>query len=331
MHAGAIPNRSGLWPRLRPSHLPLPCQLEPPATSPPIGRARALPNSKRAISSPPTGRIVSIPDAPLTRADFATTIARAFAEPASDSSTLEDDRATRFLDVTTKHIAAADIVRADRLGFLDRYVDRVFYPEQYLNRWELWTNVIDGLALPAPSRVDRLLARAFDDEAAMPAEVRPAIATAVDRGWIASGPDPRQLNPNATATRADLAVTICLVQADRLPANAIPRAAIASSELRELRGVWLTNIDSQILFSRHNLDRGLTRLAELQFNTVYPTVWNWGYTLYPSAVAEATYGIAIDPHPGLRDRDMLAEAVARGRELGLRVVPWFEIRLSGSI
>ncbi|TAF50293.1 MAG: glycoside hydrolase family 10 protein, partial [Oscillatoriales cyanobacterium] len=264
------------------------------------------------------------PDQPLTRGDFATIVARAFADrplvnPAPDAA-----RATRFLDVTAKHVNAAGVAHADRLGFLDRYIDRVFYPEQYLNRWELWTNVVSGLDLSPPSRVDRLLARAFDDETAIPTEVRPAIASAVDRGWIANHPDPRQLDPNATATRADLAVMICRIQADRLPADVIPRTAIASSQVRELRGVWLTNIDSTVLFSRRNLDLALTRLADLQFNTIYPTVWNWGYTLYPSAVAEATYGIAMDPHPGLRRRDMLAEAVERGHELGLRVVPWFE-------
>ncbi|NJN61861.1 MAG: family 10 glycosylhydrolase [Coleofasciculaceae cyanobacterium RL_1_1] len=265
------------------------------------------------------------PDQPLTRGDFATIIAQAFGDrPFVNSAPEPADRATRFLDVTAKHINAAGVARADRLGFLDRYVDRVFYPDQYLNRWELWTNVIDGLNLPTPNRVDRLLARAFDDEAAIPTEVRPAIASAVDRGWIANDPDPRQLSPNATATRADLAVMICRIQADQLPADVIPRTAIASSQLHELRGVWLTNIDSTVLFSRRNLDLALTRLADLQFNTVYPTVWNWGYTLYPSAVAEATYGIAIDPHPGLRRRDMLAEAVDRGHELGLRVIPWFE-------
>lgn len=92
----------------------------------------------------------------------------------------------------------------------------------------------------------------------------------------------------------------------------------------ELRGVWLTNIDSEVLFSRTNLRRGLERLARLNFNTVYPTVWNWGYTLYPSAVAQAVIGQRLDPEPRLQGRDMLAEAVIQGHRLGLAVIPWFE-------
>ncbi len=92
----------------------------------------------------------------------------------------------------------------------------------------------------------------------------------------------------------------------------------------ELRGVWLTNIDSDVLFSRLKLRRGMERLARLHFNTVYPTVWNWGYTLYPSDVAQAVIGQRLDPEPGLQGRDMLAEAVEQGHRLGLAVIPWFE-------
>ena len=58
----------------------------------------------------------------------------------------------------------------------------------------------------------------------------------------------------------------------------------------EVRGVWLTNVDSDVLFSRDRLNNALQRLSRLNFNTVYPTVWIRGYTLYPSSVAERTVG-----------------------------------------
>ncbi|MDG2617884.1 family 10 glycosylhydrolase [Thermoleptolyngbya sichuanensis XZ-Cy5] len=102
-----------------------------------------------------------------------------------------------------------------------------------------------------------------------------------------------------------------------------------TSHLRpvELRGVWLTNIDSEVLFSSRNLVVGLRRLSRLHFNTVYPTVWNGGYTLYPSPTAQATFGVALDPYPGLQGRDMLGEVVVEGRRLGMAVIPWFEFGL----
>lgn len=109
-----------------------------------------------------------------------------------------------------------------------------------------------------------------------------------------------------------------------LPALANPTSALRPVELR---GVWLTNIDSDVLFSSRNLVVGLRRLSRLHFNTIYPTVWNGGYTLYPSPTAQATFGIALDPYPGLQGRDMLGEVVAEGRRLNMAVIPWFEFGL----
>ncbi|MBW4642067.1 MAG: glycoside hydrolase family 10 protein [Goleter apudmare HA4340-LM2] len=96
------------------------------------------------------------------------------------------------------------------------------------------------------------------------------------------------------------------------------------SPAAELRGVWLTNIDSDVLFERDRLKNSLQRLSELNFNTVYPAVWNWGYTLYPSKVAAKVIGRSLDPTPGLQGRDMLKEIVDEGHKKGLTVIPWFE-------
>ncbi|HEY9644899.1 MAG TPA: glycoside hydrolase family 10 protein [Chroococcidiopsis sp.] len=106
-----------------------------------------------------------------------------------------------------------------------------------------------------------------------------------------------------------------------------PTVAIAQTATAELRGVWLTNIDSEVLFSRDSLEQAIQRLHRLNFNTLYPTVWNGGYTLYPSAVAEQAIGTAVDPYPGLQGRDMLAEAVEFGHRKGMAVIPWFEFGL----
>ncbi|WPF89384.1 glycoside hydrolase family 10 protein [Cyanobacterium aponinum AL20118] len=92
----------------------------------------------------------------------------------------------------------------------------------------------------------------------------------------------------------------------------------------EIRGVWLTNIDSEILFSSQNTQNAIASLKELNFNSLYPTVWNWGYTLYPSQVAEKVIGSKIDPHEGLQNRDVLAEIITKAHQSNMRVIPWFE-------
>ena len=92
----------------------------------------------------------------------------------------------------------------------------------------------------------------------------------------------------------------------------------------EVRGVWLTNIDSEVIFSRNNIIDAVNRLDQLNFNTIYPTVWQGGYTLYPSAAAQRVFGQSIDPSPGLKDRDILKEIIAQSRQKGIAVIPWFE-------
>ncbi|MFN7854871.1 MAG: glycoside hydrolase family 10 protein, partial [Dolichospermum sp.] len=92
----------------------------------------------------------------------------------------------------------------------------------------------------------------------------------------------------------------------------------------ELRGVWLTNIDSDVLFESNRLKQSLRTLHQLNFNTVYPAVWNWGYTLYPSKVAAKVIGKSVDPTPGLQKRDMLKEVISEGHKQNLTVIPWFE-------
>jgi uncharacterized lipoprotein YddW (UPF0748 family) len=123
-----------------------------------------------------------------------------------------------------------------------------------------------------------------------------------------------------------------------LSPQAISKTVPAPSQ--ELRGVWLTNIDSDVLFSRDRLKKGIRRLANLNFNTVYPTVWNWGYTLYPSPVAAAAIGTAQRLYPDLGntgkpddreveqgDRDMLRELIDLAHAKNISVIPWFEFGL----
>ena len=92
----------------------------------------------------------------------------------------------------------------------------------------------------------------------------------------------------------------------------------------EIRGVWLTNIDSDVLFEDRKTSEAISLLAEANFNTLYPTVWNWGYTLYPSKISESVTGLDLDPTEGLQNRDILAEIVESGHSKGMSVIPWFE-------
>ncbi len=110
--------------------------------------------------------------------------------------------------------------------------------------------------------------------------------------------------------------TITLV----LASNQISKTA----QQTEIRGVWITNIDSEVLFSKSATKAAVNRLANLNFNTLYPTVWQGGYTLYPSQVAKQVFGKSLDPTPGLQGRDFLQEIISEAHKKGLTIIPWFE-------
>ena len=116
-----------------------------------------------------------------------------------------------------------------------------------------------------------------------------------------------------------IALTSSAILSPRLLAQTPPKTPTT-----ELRGVWLTNIDSDVIFSRNNIIDAVNRLDKLNFNTIYPTVWQGGYTLYPSAAAQRVFGQSIDPSPELKDRDILKEIIAQSRPRGIAVIPWFE-------
>jgi uncharacterized lipoprotein YddW (UPF0748 family) len=107
------------------------------------------------------------------------------------------------------------------------------------------------------------------------------------------------------------------------PKNSSPRI-LDSSE--EIRGVWITNVNSGVLFMPWAINRALNQLSQLQFNTVYPVVWNRGTTFYRSAVGRRVTGRSQDDLLNLMrlGRDILSETIREGHQKGLRIIPWFE-------
>lgn len=97
----------------------------------------------------------------------------------------------------------------------------------------------------------------------------------------------------------------------------------AQSSRSEIRGVWLTNNDTPVLRDRTKVQEAVAKLARFNFNTLYPVVWNSGYALYPSAVAQAQ-GIQPFVRKGLQGQDMLDDLITQSHQQGLLVIPWFE-------
>ena len=107
------------------------------------------------------------------------------------------------------------------------------------------------------------------------------------------------------------------------PQPSSPASAAAARPRTELRGVWLTANDMPVLRDRERMQQMVAQLARLNFNTLYPVVWNGGITYYPSEVVQGR-GLQDFTFRGLQGQDVIGELIAEGRRQGLLVIPWFE-------
>jgi uncharacterized lipoprotein YddW (UPF0748 family) len=92
---------------------------------------------------------------------------------------------------------------------------------------------------------------------------------------------------------------------------------------QEIRGVWMTNNDLNVLKDKTKVQEAVTKLRQLNFNTIYPVVWNSGYVMYPSKVAKR---LEIQPFvfQGLGGHDILEDLIDQAHDQNLLVIPWFE-------
>ncbi|MEH1768591.1 glycoside hydrolase family 10 protein [Nostoc sp.] len=99
--------------------------------------------------------------------------------------------------------------------------------------------------------------------------------------------------------------------------------AIAQIPRQEIRGVWMTSNDFDTLKSRDKVHDAVSQLRRLNFNTIYPVIWNSGYVMYPSALAQRA-GIQPFVSRGSDGHDILADLITQAHRKGLLVIPWFE-------
>ncbi|MEB3826606.1 family 10 glycosylhydrolase [Phormidium sp. CCY1219] len=94
----------------------------------------------------------------------------------------------------------------------------------------------------------------------------------------------------------------------------------------EIRGVWIANVGSSVLFAPWGINRAIHQLSQQNFNRIYPVVWNRGHTFYRSQVANQAIGRYQDNWLQFArfGRDILPEIINLSHRRGLTVMPWFE-------
>ena len=99
---------------------------------------------------------------------------------------------------------------------------------------------------------------------------------------------------------------------------------------QEIRGIWMTDAASALMYTSTRADEVLANLAKHHLNTLYPAVWDRGYTLYPNRVTQLAGGKRRDPllaFPFLPFQDALKGLTHQAHRQHLRLIPWFEYGL----
>jgi hypothetical protein len=151
------------------------------------------------------------PDVPVTRAEFAALLRQAFAQ-----NTIRPG--VNFVDVPASYWAFDAIQEAYQMGFLQGYPNNVFQPEQNIPRVQALVALSSGLNLTSQANSNDLLNGYFTDAGSIPDYALNSIAAATENRLVVNYPNVSLLNPNQSATRADVAAFIyqALVSAGQL-------------------------------------------------------------------------------------------------------------------
>lgn len=161
------------------------------------------------------------PNEPVTRAQFATIVAKAFASE-------QRSPAIVFKDVQRGFWGYDAIQTAAKSGFISGYPGGIFKPNQQIPRVQVLVSLASGLRLAdgAPSVLSL-----YQDASQIPAYAMVKVAAATNQNIVVNYPTTGLLNPNLNATRAEVAAFVyqALVNAGKAEPISSPYAVVPSS------------------------------------------------------------------------------------------------------
>ena len=140
------------------------------------------------------------PNQPVTRAQFAAIVQKAF-----NKSPIRSSRG--FADVASNYWAANAIDAAYETGFLSGYPNNQFRPDEQIPRVQVLVSLSSGLNLKADQATATTLA-AYADARQIPSYATEGVAAATEDNIVVNYPNVSYLNPNDVTTRAEVAAFI---------------------------------------------------------------------------------------------------------------------------
>ncbi|MGB3422588.1 MAG: DUF1565 domain-containing protein [Dolichospermum sp.] len=148
------------------------------------------------------------PNEPVTRAQFAAIINKAFKPSATRN-------AITFKDVKSNYWGYGAIQAASSSPFLTGYPDLTFKPEQQIQRVQAIVALANGLGLTASNQN---AIKFYTDASQIPSYAAGPVAAATSRQLVINYPNVKELAPKRQATRAEIAAFVyqALVNAGRV-------------------------------------------------------------------------------------------------------------------
>ena len=140
------------------------------------------------------------PNQPMTRAEFAAQLQKAFAQKPTGT-------APNFKDVSGNFWASSAIKETTKTGFLQGYPGNIFRPQQKLPRVQVLVALVKGLGLKPPADAAKVL-QTYQDADQIPNYAVKSVAAATQSGLVGNYPKQNLLKPNQSATRAEVAAWI---------------------------------------------------------------------------------------------------------------------------
>ncbi|MFE1746397.1 S-layer homology domain-containing protein [Coleofasciculus sp. H7-2] len=137
------------------------------------------------------------PDQPVTRAQFAAMLRKAF-----EMNKVRN--AIAFRDVSSDYWAYSAIQEAYEMGFLGTVSRNAFNPTQNLSRLDILVALAKGMNYSSASSTTETLLQVYSDASTIPSNVRSLVAAATERGLVVNYPNVQSLKPNQVATRAEV-------------------------------------------------------------------------------------------------------------------------------
>jgi len=143
------------------------------------------------------------PDQPVTRAQFAAMIQKAF----NQNPTRQLSQGG-FRDVPANYWAASAIQEAYETGFLSGYPNNLFLPNQQIPKVQAIVALTSGLGLNAGDTTTNVLSTYYSDASEIPSYAVNNVAAATQANLVVNYPELKVLNPQGALTRAEAAAIL---------------------------------------------------------------------------------------------------------------------------